>query len=293
MISLSVTSSTRYKQEYKHNSIQIDSCTIPQLSAWLSTKGVKVSAKVNKEKVLRAVNKYIEMNFKDWKDRTCPPEAIPQQIPQQSTRTEKSQEKIDEDEAIWKMYLDYSRFQSYEKKGYRFGQSIITDGISVSIPLKCKSLHKKKQESKPSKKRKKAETNENMDLSCQQTDTIEIDEKIDYSKLKGKKIIGVDPGKYSIVYMTSDDKLKKKGKERMQISNVERHRALGMRVFQFAQQKKKKQACNKYVIEAEALLSLDSSKATSVADFQSYVRNRLDVQQKMYKYYSALMFRIL
>ena len=245
MISLSVTSSTRYKKEYKHNSIQIDSCTIPQLSAWLSTKGVKVSAGTKKEEVLRAVKSYITTYFMEWEERTCPPEAIPQQIPQQST--EKSQEKIDEDEAIWKMYLDYSRFQSYEKKGYRFGQSIVTDGISVSIPLKCKSLHKKKQESKPSKKRKKAETNENMDLSCQQTDTIEIDEKIDYSKLKGKKIIGVDPGKYSIVYMTSDDKLKKKGKERMQISNVERRRALGMRVFQFVQQKKKKQACNKYV----------------------------------------------
>ena len=51
-------------------------------------------------------------------------------------KREKSQEKMDKDDEIWKLFIDYSRFNSYGKKGYRFGQSILTDGISVSIPLR-------------------------------------------------------------------------------------------------------------------------------------------------------------
>jgi len=47
-----------------------------------------------------------------------------------------------------------------------------------------------------------------------------------------------------------------------------------------------------YVTDAEALLSLDSSKATSVKGFQAYMKNRFNVQEDLYEYYSALMFRI-
>jgi hypothetical protein len=162
------------------------------------------------------------------------------------------------------------------KKGYRFGQSIVTDGVSVSIPLCAK-----KQER--GKKRKSPE---------EEGTTDQTDEHVDYSHLEGRTIVGVDPGKYSIIYMTSDDKLKKQGKTRMQISNVERRRALGTRMFAFIRQKKKNQPCNHFVKDGEALLSSGSSKATSVKGFQEYVRSRLDVQEQLYRYYGALMFRI-
>jgi hypothetical protein len=60
---------------------------------------------------------------------------------------------MEEDDKIWKPIIDYSRFKSYEKKGYLFAQSIITDGISVAIPLRSK------QEVKPTKKEKEKRWN--------------------------------------------------------------------------------------------------------------------------------------
>ena len=165
--------------------------------------------------IVEAVESYIKNHFKDWDNLSF-------SVPKKKTtnkKKRKSQETMDKDKVIWNLYIDSSHFKSYEKKGYCFAQSIMTDEISVSIPLWLRDY-------KPSKKKHKKKKK---------------DDKNDYFHLKGKTIVGVDPGKHSIIYLTSNEWMLPKGKTQMQISNVERCRALGTKVFRFIQQKKKRQ----------------------------------------------------
>jgi hypothetical protein len=189
---------------------------------------------------------------------------------------------MDEDMEIWSRYIDCSRFTSYEEKGYRFGGSITTDGVSVSIPLHKKNYNEEDQK----KKRKKQEVK---NLSDSEMEALQ-EQRL--ALLKGRTIIGVDPGKYSIVYLTSDEVIQARGKRRMQISNVERRRAIGTKVFRFIQQKLKRKRKYPDWQALETSLSQVSSKATTVKGFQDYVIARFKVQGKLYEYYSNLLFRI-
>jgi hypothetical protein len=71
---------------------------------------------------------------------------------------------------------------------------------------------------------------------------------------------------------------------------VERRRALGSKVHWFIQRKHKE----KYPDwkELDQSLSSTSRKATSMVKFQDYLEKRFAVQEKLYWYYSDLLFRI-
>jgi hypothetical protein len=120
----------------------------------------------------------------------------------------------------------------------------------------------------------------------------EEEERNKYSHLKDQTIVGVDPGKHSIIYLTSDDVIKPTGKNRMQISNVERRQAIKAKLFRFLQLKRKKKKKHEQVIESETLLSTSSSKGTSVKAFQEYLTIWFEIQKRLYEYYSNFLFRI-
>ena len=86
------------------------------------------------------------------------------------------------------VFLDLFRIN---KKKYCFDHGIVTDGVSVS----CQFVYLKKSQKKEKK------------------------EEISVDSLLGRTIVEVDPGKHSIIYMTSDYE-KKKNISTIQIFNV-------------------------------------------------------------------------
>jgi len=172
------------------------------------------------------------------------------------------------------------RFASYQKKDYRFTQSIVTDGLSVSIPL-CRT----QQDGNTSRRKKRKKSRQNAD-----SNGVNI-----YSSLQGRSIVGVDPGKHTIVYLTSDESVtrgndKSIKRNRMQISNVQRRRALGSKIHNYINRKHKEKHLD--WMELEKSISSTSKKATSVMEFQEYLKKQFAVQDKLYQYYSNLLFRI-
>jgi hypothetical protein len=123
---------------------QINKCNAPQLKEWLQLKNNKVSAATFKPKLVESTLEYIKENLKFWNDLPMPDI----KAEKKTTNKRKDPKQMEEDDKIWKPIIDYSRFKSYEKKGYYFSQSIITDGVSVGVPLRSKEdvkLRKKKR----------------------------------------------------------------------------------------------------------------------------------------------------
>jgi len=252
-----------------------------------------------KELLINRTKKYLDEHFLNWDTISFTQETS---IKEKKTfgNKRKSEETMNEEEPTWSPYIDSSRFSSYvrkegekskkektNKKYYRFGLSIVTDGISVSIPLRLENYN----EERSCKKQKMKETKELFKKITKKE--MEEQKNKSYSLLKGKKIVGVDPGKHSIIYLTSDSKIKRKEnqkQERMQISNVERRRALGTKVFKHIQKNHKKRFTDWQ--ELESSLSLVCSKSTTIKGFQTYMEARFRVQDKLYEYYSNFMFRI-
>jgi len=258
---------------------------VPLLREWLLSKGVVISSKsyVKKECIIQHVREFIEANPPDWTTISCIPNTSSNKKRKGRKRKEKSETSVDRDDLVWKQYIDTSRFESYEKE-YRFAQSIVTDGISVSVPLRKRDFDQEQQVQKR-RKREKSFQDKNKNIP-----KIQDPENENLFFLKGRKIVGVDPGKHSIVYLTSDSKTKARGKHRMQVSNVQRRRALRTKVFDRIQNMHKKKFPDWKTLESS--LSSVSSKATTLKGFQDYLGARFKVQEKLYSYYSNFLFRI-
>ena len=166
---------------------------------------------------------------------------------------------------LWNTYFDLRRIKCRKRK-YRFDHSIVTDGVSVS----CQFIKKVRTNSTPKKKQKKELQNKG---------------EIDCDSIKNRPVVGIDPGKHSIIYLTSDDS---SIKNRMQYTNIQRRVELGRKRFN-RKQKEKKMKC---IFEAEQVLSQQNSRTVSVEGFRNYIKARWEVQDVCYNHYSNKLFRI-
>lgn len=100
-----------------------------------------------------------------------------------------------------------------------------------------------------------------------------------------KTIVGVDPGKHAILYMTTDDK---KIEKRLQYTNVQRRSETGTA----ASQKKIASWKTEDIQKLEDTLSKCNSRSSSSADFQKYLSARTQVEQQLYQHYADIRFKI-
>jgi len=114
------------------------------------------------------------------------------------------------------------------KKKFCFDHGIVTDGVSVS----CQFINLIKQQKKEKKKKKK--------------------EDIPINSLLGKTIVGVDPGKHSILYMTSDNE---KIEKHFNYTNIQHSIQLGKKKHR----KQEKKWKTKEIQESEDVLSKQNS----------------------------------
>jgi len=170
---------------------------------------------------------------------------------------------------LWSTYFNLKQLKISKRK-YQFDHSILTDGVSVSAQFATKG----KLEKQSRKKLKKIK----LDIK----DEEEVD-KIEVASLKNRCVVGVDPGKHNVLYLTADDQNIEK---RMKYTNIQRRVELGRKDFQRSERKIK----TEMVQQAENQIS--NSRASTTKGFQEYLKARFKVQDLLYSHYSNPVFHI-
>ena len=159
--------------------------------------------------------------------------------------TEGSKENKDEDigreakNTLWNLFFNINKMKKGKSK-YRFAHHIVTDGISVGVLQEPHGFEKKHKMARKSNIHHQTITSaSNSATSIPQ---------LSPNDLEGKTIVGVDPGKHLIVYMTTNGKKKlPEGEGRLQYTNCQRFVESGAKRFsKIREQMKKKKSIEQY-----------------------------------------------
>lgn len=170
---------------------------------------------------------------------------------------------------IWGTFFKRDR-KVFRKKHYTFNNQIQTDGFSCSLLFIRNDLYGTKYN--------KASKTEDTDIYFR---SIEKFSDEDLDKLKNRPVVGCDPGKKSLVYMTD-------GIKKLQYTVNQRNRESKITRNKLIMEKEKK----KYKIqEIEAILSQYNSKTVNVEKFKQYIRAKLYVNSLTKAFYEKEIWR--
>jgi hypothetical protein len=103
-------------------------------------------------------------------------------------------------------------------------------------------------------------------------------------KCKNRKIIGIDPGKQSLVYMVDENK--KKLRYTACQRRVESYRKKNSMILQW-------EKLNNNIIEEETKLSLQNSKTINYEKFKNFIKEKNELNEKLKKFYNQELHRKL
>ena len=167
-------------------------------------------------------------------------------------------------ERIWNTYFNLDK-RVFHQKDYHFNYTLQTDGVAVSLLF----VHKKY-------------TGKRNDAMFQEVDFQSI-EDVDVSKLRERKVIGCDPGKFNLVYMTDGhSKLRYTAFQRRTESMSKRNSRI------MANEKVKNN-----IIEEETKLSDNNSKTVNYDKFKTYLIEKNKLNAKLQDFYHRELFRKL
>lgn len=175
---------------------------------------------------------------------------------------------------IWEFFFRTER-QCFKKPNYTFHHMIETDSISCSILLLRNDLIGKRL------------PNTKVSINLEQY----IDELKDYSKLKEKKIVGIDPNKSDLIYCVDDD-----SKEANEFRYTQDSRRKECKIKKYAKiilELKKEKINKKTIIDYETELSKLNKKTLIIKDFKEYIKKKSEINNKLYKFYEKQLFRKL
>ena len=153
-----------------------------------------------------------------------------------------------------------------KKTKFVFGDLIYTDGISVSVTMVTHNLYGKKI--KRTNKKKKG---------FKYIDELEPSE-LEY--LKEKVVVGVDPGKRHLVFLTNDDKT-------LKYSSMQRRHECGFKL----KEKKTLEKKTEQITKLETILSKYNSKSCKKKEFALFIKHRERFKNELYRFYSDIFFR--
>ena len=170
---------------------------------------------------------------------------------------------------IWNNFLNL-KHPLFKNTHYQFHHQIQTDGISCSLLFIRKDLQDKKWGTRvPTIGEQNFYNME--DLSREQLDG-----------LKGRNIVGCDPGKKSLVYMMDET-----GKKLQYTAQQRKIESYGKRNQRILGQMKKKHN----ISEKETLLSLENSKTVDVEKFKRYLVEKTQLNQEVGAFYKRDVWR--
>ena len=177
------------------------------------------------------------------------------------------------EDQIWKFFFRTER-KCFHKKNYTFNKMIETDGISCSILLVRKDLEGRKFKPKVKVNKEKY-----------------IDELADYSSLKAKKIVAIDPNKSDLLYCVDGE-----GKDRnffRYTQNQRKKETKQKKYSKILEELKTKKIYGKTVIEWETLLSKLNRKSLDLKEFKKYIKEKDKMNKKLFPFYEQELFRKL
>jgi len=175
---------------------------------------------------------------------------------------------------IWEFFFRTER-QCFKKPKYTFHHMIETDGVSCSILMLRNDLIGKRI------------PNIKVGSNTEQY----IDELSDYTNIKNKKIVAIDPGKSDILYCVNND-----NKDANEFRYTQDSRRKECKIKKYAKiilEFKKEKIDGKTIIEYETELSKLNRKTLTIKDFKEYIKKKSDINNKLYKFYEKYIFRKL
>ena len=178
------------------------------------------------------------------------------------------------EDKIWEFFFRTER-QCFKKPKYTFHHMIETDGVSCSILMLRNDLIGKR-----------------LQLTKIGSNTEQyIDELNDYTNIKNKKIVCIDPGKSDILYCVDNDT-----KDANEFRYTQDSRRKECKIKKYAKiilEFKKEKIDGKTVIEYETELSKLNRKTLIIKDFKEYIKKKSEINNKLYKFYEKYIFRKL
>ena len=170
---------------------------------------------------------------------------------------------------LWSSLLNMKN-RLFKNKHYTFHNEITTDGISCSLLFIRKDC--------------KGEENKNKQVNSEDCEYINIEEldKQQLENLKPRNIVGLDPGKRSLVYMMDGqgNKLQYTAPQRKKESMAKRNQ-------QILQREKYLHKINEY----ENALSLQNSKSVNYNSFKSYLVEKDRLNKQTMEFYKKEVWR--
>jgi len=170
---------------------------------------------------------------------------------------------------IWNTFLNLHH-KIFKNKHYQFHNQIQTDGISCCLLFIRKDLKDKKWGSRIPVLQEQDFYNIE-DLSKEQLNT-----------LKGRNIVGCDPGKHSLVYM-----MDKNGNKLQFTASQRKVESYGKRIERILLQEKKRNN----IIEKETHLSSKNSKSVDYEKFKIYLVEKDKLNKETIEFYRKEVWR--
>lgn len=165
-------------------------------------------------------------------------------------------------ERIWNTYFNLDK-RVFHQKDYYFNYTLQTDGVGVSLLFVHKKYNGKRN-----------------DAMFQEVDFERI-EDTDVSKLKDVRIVGCDPGKFNLAYMTD-------GVSKLRYTAFQRQtESLSKRNTRIMSNEKIKNN----IIEEETKLSDSNSKTVNYGKFKSYLTEKNKLNATLQDFYNRELFR--
>jgi hypothetical protein len=182
------------------------------------------------------------------------------------------------EDKIWQFFFRTER-KLFTKTGYSFHHMISTDGVGVSILFLRKDLV-----GKPLPSSKKGISRE-----------LYIDELNDYTDLRNKKIVGIDPGKEDLIYCVDDDSeeaniFRYSQNQRRKEIKIKKYNNI---ILAMKNNKIQDKGTNKTIIEYETELSIYNRKTLHIDKFKEYIQAKNRINHILFRFYAKQLFRKL
>jgi transposase len=178
------------------------------------------------------------------------------------------------EDKIWDFFFR-TEIKCFNKPKYSFHHMIETDGVSSSILMLRNDMIGKRI------------PNMKISLDTEQY----IDEINDYSSIKNKKIIAIDPGMSDIIYCVDSDN--KDANEFRYTQDSRRKECKIKKYSKLILQFKQEKINGKTIIEHETELSKLNRKTLNINAFKEYISAKSLLNHKVYPFYQRFIFRKL
>ena len=174
-------------------------------------------------------------------------------------------------ERVWNQFFNLD-LKVFKQKNYRFNYTLQTDGVAVSL-LFVHKLHNGRKTCQ--------HCNVDADKSFQYVEDLSTEKLAD---IQNRKIVGGDPGKYSLIYLADAE-----GNKLRYNTFQRRTESMAKRNARIMQTEKKKHN----VIEKETELSDKNSKTVDYEKFKEYLKQKNQLNASLKDFYLQELFRKL